>query len=71
MLKRGVYKHYKNKHEYKIVCFARNEADGEDVVVYEGLYDKHLVWVRPLSSFTENVEYESKIRPRFEWLRDQ
>lgn len=70
MIKLGIYKHYKNQKEYKIICLAKIESDETDVVVYQGLYDNKPIWVRPLDSFSDTVDYEGKLQPRFTWLRE-
>lgn len=68
MLKLGKYRHYKGK-DYEVVGIAKFEATLEDVVVYRPLYpSEHSLWVRPLNVFTENVEIDGKVRPRFEYI---
>jgi hypothetical protein len=67
MLKLGKYKHYKGK-EYKVIGVAKHSETLEDLVVYQKLYDDHLLWVRPLKMFTEDVEINGNKIPRFEYI---
>lgn len=62
-----VYRHYKRGTSYKIVCLAVLEATEEPCVVYEALDPEveHRIWVRPLSDFCEQVDFEGKKVPRF------
>jgi cyclomaltodextrinase len=68
-LKLGRYRHYKGK-EYRVIGIAKHSETKEDMVVYETLYENDLskLWVRPLQMFTENVEIEGKMIPRFEYI---
>lgn len=57
-----VYRHFKGK-EYKVICIANDsEIENEDgprqLVVYEALYGKHLIWVRPYDLFASKVDKE-------------
>ncbi len=70
MIKPGKYRHYKQK-EYEVIGIAKLESSLEDMVVYKPLYpSEHPLWVRPLAVFTENVEVDGKIVPRFEYIGD-
>ena len=70
MPKPGKYKHYKGK-EYEVIGIAKLESTLEDMVVYRPLYpSEHPLWVRPLSVFTENIEVDGKIMPRFEYISE-
>lgn len=55
------YKHFKGK-EYKVLCIAKDsDSDPEDlkeVVVYEALYGRHIVWVRGYDEFLAPVDKE-------------
>lgn len=70
MLRVGIYRHFRNNREYRVLYVAKNEADREPVVVYEALYGDHEIWVRPLKIFTEIVEHEGTRVPRFEFIRE-
>lgn len=68
MLKLGKYRHYKQK-EYEVIGIGKIEATLEDVVIYRPLYESEYdFWVRPLDVFTENIEIDGKIVPRFEYI---
>lgn len=55
------YRHFKGK-EYKVLCIAKDsDSDPEDlkeVVVYEALYGRHIVWVRGYDEFLAPVDKE-------------
>jgi hypothetical protein len=54
--------------EYEVLHLAKLEANEEDVVVYRALYDPEKIWVRPLSVFVEEVEFEGSKVPRFQYI---
>lgn len=64
----GVYRHYKGK-EYQVIAVARHSETEEELVVYRLMYGDFSYWVRPLSMFTENIELDGGITPRFQWLK--
>lgn len=51
------YKHFKGK-KYKVLCIAIDSETNEEVVVYEALYGKHLIWTRPYNMFCSKVDKE-------------
>lgn len=69
-LKAGIYRHYKGP-EYQVYEVARHSETEQLLVVYRPLYGEAKLWVRPLEMFVENVTFEGKTLPRFEWVRDQ
>ena len=69
-LKAGIYRHYKGP-EYQVYEVARHSETEQQLVVYRPLYGEAKLWVRPLEMFVENVTFEGKNLPRFEWIRDQ
>lgn len=73
MLRLGVYKHYKGADggEYSVIGVAEHENTGEQLVVYQALYGERVLYVRPLSQFTENVTVKGIAKPRFLWLREK
>lgn len=71
-LKMGVYKHYKGN-KYLVIGIAKHSESLEDLVVYIPLYDNEMskIWVRPLAMFEEEIEWEGKKMPRFEYLGER
>ncbi|MFZ5954502.1 MAG: DUF1653 domain-containing protein [Candidatus Dependentiae bacterium] len=59
-----IYTHYKGD-RYKIIAIAHIEATLEEVVVYQLESNPELIWVRPVSLFTEDIEYNGRIVKRF------
>lgn len=68
-IKRGVYKHFKNKN-YRVLGVARHSETLEDFVVYKCLHKNKLskMWVRPLKMFIGKVEINGKKVPRFKYV---
>lgn len=62
----GLYYHYKNtKLIYKVLKLAITEANASICVIYEAQYGDKLVFVRPLNSWLDRVEWENKTTDRF------
>jgi hypothetical protein len=60
------YWHYKGKEKvYKIVGLGFLEANDELCVIYQAQYGEQLTFLRPLTIWLEQVEWEGKIVPRF------
>lgn len=64
-----IYKHYSGK-EYRVLGLSRHSETLEEMVVYQGMYDcpkfgLNPIWVRSKSMFTEYVEIEGILTPRF------
>ncbi len=51
------YRHFKGQ-LYKVLCIATDSETNEEVVVYEALYGKHLIWTMPYEKFAEKIESE-------------
>jgi len=50
----GIYFHYKNPdHYYVLESLGFIESSETIAVVYRALYDKGIVWIRPLEEFLE------------------
>lgn len=71
-IKPGIYRHFKNKKEYKVLGIGFLTAPVEtEVVTYEPLYEcEYKYFVRPVENFLDEVEYEGVKQPRFLFLRD-
>jgi len=66
-IKLGKYRHYKGK-DYQVLGVAKHSETGEELVVYQKLYDDYSMWVRPFFMFVEEVEVGGKKVPRFEYI---
>jgi hypothetical protein len=65
-MKIGKYKHFKGNY-YKVLYTAKHSESLEKMVVYQALYGKRGIWVRPLKMFMEKVEVNGKKVPRFQY----
>ena len=69
----SIYKHFKG-HKYKVLMIVKDASTLEEMVVYENIEDKTLVWVRPLSEFiskVDKVKYPMVLQEyRFEKVND-
>ena len=61
----GRYRHYKGS-EYQVLMVATHSETEEPMVIYRALYGDRGVWVRPLAMFSETVEFNGRLQPRFE-----
>lgn len=59
------YRHFKGN-IYKLVGIAKDSETLEDMVVYQAMYGKGEMWVRPKGMFFGEVERDGKRMPRFE-----
>jgi hypothetical protein len=58
------YMHYKQL-SYTVLTLALREEDSEPCVVYQAEYGDNVTWMRPVSSWIEEVEIDSKKVKRF------
>lgn len=63
----GIYRHYKGRF-YWLIDVARHSETEEDLAVYRCLYGDFSLWVRPLAMFTEQVEVDGVLQPRFAYV---
>lgn len=66
-LRKGIYRHFKGQY-YQVIDVAQHCDTEEYLVVYRALYGEQGLWIRPLANFTEYVEREGKLTPRFQWM---
>lgn len=66
----GRYQHYKGAY-YDVLGTATHSETEETLVIYRPCYGARELWVRPLSMFTENVERDGDVMPRFAYLSSQ
>jgi hypothetical protein len=60
------YWHHKRRDKiYKVVGLGFLEANDQLCVIYQAQYGEKLTFLRPLTIWLENVEWEGKIVPRF------
>jgi hypothetical protein len=60
------YRHYKSTDKvYEIIGLGFLEANGELCVIYQAQYGERLTFLRPLSIWLEDVEWDGKTVPRF------
>jgi len=65
----GLYRHYKGG-QYEVIGTARHSETLEPMTVYRALYGAHGLWVRPAAMFSETIEMDGVVRPRFEKVPD-
>lgn len=66
-LKPGRYRHFKGN-EYRLLGVARHSETLEPMVVYQALYGKQGLWVRPAAMWNEQVERDGYSGPRFVYI---
>ena len=60
----GMYRHYKGNY-YRVMLIVRHSETDEPMVLYQALYGKCGVWVRPADMWNETVEQDGKTIRRF------
>lgn len=68
----GIWKHSKKSTCYRVVGVATHSETLEKMVVYEALYDNDVakLWVRPAAMWTEEVEIDGELKPRFVFVSE-
>ncbi len=66
----GRYRHFKGK-EYQVLGLVRHSETEEWLVLYRPLYGDGGLWVRPAAMWTEQVERDGRVQPRFVLLEEQ
>lgn len=72
-MQKWIYRHYKWK-DYEVFWTCLNIETDEVFVLYKPLYEyplKEDYVIRPYEMFFENVEFDWKIIPRFEYIWDK
>jgi len=64
------YCHYKNKDNYLVLAIGFLEANDEPCVIYQAQYGENIIFVRALSVWLEDVEFNNEIVPRFVKIED-
>lgn len=67
-VKPGIYRHYKGN-EYQVYEVATHSETEEALVIYRPLYGEGALWARPLSMWSETVEWQDEPVSRFTWVR--
>lgn len=64
----GIYRHYKGN-EYQVYEIATHSESEESLVIYRPMYGQRALWARPLSMWSEKVQWQGKTLHRFEYVR--
>ena len=66
-IKLGKYRHFKGN-EYMVLGIANHSETLEQMVVYQALYGRKELWVRPVSMWNEIVDKDGYHGPRFTFI---
>lgn len=70
-IQKGTYRHNKKGQLYEVIGVALQTETNEPLVIYRPLYDnEYKLFARPYEMFTEVVELNGKMKPRFEKVND-
>jgi len=64
IIRNAIYRHYKGQF-YHVLDVAKHTETEEELVIYRAMYGERLMWARPLSMFTGNVEINGGVQRRF------
>lgn len=71
-IEKGIYRHNKKGHFYEVLGVALQTETNEPLVIYRPLYEiEYELFARPHKMFTEMVELDGNMRPRFEKVDDE
>ncbi len=60
------YRHHKDPSKlYKVIDYGFLESNDELHVIYQAQYGEGIIFLRPLTSWLEQVEWEGQTTPRF------
>lgn len=65
----GRYRHYKGN-EYDVLGVVRHSETLEPLVLYRPRDNDSGLWVRPFAMFTETIDIDGKVQPRFNRISD-
>ena len=69
-IKKGIYRHYKNKKLYEVIGIAAHTETDEPMVIYKPLYESEFeLFVRPYGIFIGSVDINGQIVPRFKMIK--
>ncbi len=68
-IKLGTYEHYTGN-KYEVIGVAKHKETNEDLVVLRALFDGYGMWVRPLATFSEDVDMHGDKVPRYKYIGD-
>lgn len=68
-IKPGRYRHFKGN-EYEVLYLVKHSETLEPMVVYRALYGERGIWVRPAAMWSELVERDGQVYPRFRYIGD-
>lgn len=71
VIEKGIYKHSKKGHCYEVLGVALQTETNEPLVIYRPLYEnEYKLFARPYEMFTEQVELNGEMKPRFEKVNE-
>lgn len=66
-IQKGTYIHHKSGHLYEVMGVALQTETDEPLVIYRPLWkSEYELFARPHAMFTEEVELNGEMKPRFE-----